>query len=132
MAHIEIRRLLLRYQVASVLTLILGIVLSTLAFVAVDSRERSAVQRAFDDAAANVAAAITLGVHHGIDQVESLGALFDSANETSHAQFDAFALQLLARSRGIQALEWIPRVPLAMRLGYEKAMHEAVPGFEIT
>ena len=132
MANIDINRLLLRYRVASISTLILGIALSTLAFVAVDSRERGALRTAFDDAAAHVQSAITLALQRNVYMADSVGALFDSSNDTTHPQFVVFTKQLLTHMRGVQALEWIPLVPSAMRNSYEKAAQEAFPRFEFT
>jgi CHASE1-domain containing sensor protein len=132
MISIEIRRLLLRYRVASVLTLVLGIALSTLVFFTVESRDRTNLRLAFDDAATNVESAINLGLQRSLDEVNSVGALFDSSNITNRTQFAVFAKELLATSRRIQALEWIPLVPSAMRDNYEKAAQDAFPGFKFT
>ncbi|MFK0572069.1 CHASE domain-containing protein [Endozoicomonas sp.] len=69
-------------------------------------------------------------------QLSALYAMRDgyavSEQNISRARFTLLASGILARTRGVQALEWIPRVSRSERSGYEsRAQNEGLPDFMI-
>src|SRR5262249_44205171 len=56
----------------------------------------------------------------------------DSSSGVTKTQFERFAGQLVATHTGVQALEWIPRVPQDERASMEAAARKDYPGFEIS
>lgn len=67
--------------------------------------------------------AISSNLHKSLDQVEATQAYFQSASSVSREQFSAFVSILVKDSPGIQAMEWIPRVPHDRRYSVESAAH---------
>ena len=114
-------RLLMSQRFALPVVLALGVSLSLLLFFSAREVDESRMRDRFERAAANRVAALRAAVEHAVEDVEALGALFDTAGEVDRAQFRTFAARLLARGQGTQALEWIPRVPDAARARFEEA-----------
>jgi len=67
-----------------------------------------------------------------LEPLYSLSILFNSDEQPSMTQFNREAKRMLNRHENIQALEWIPKVPLAQRITYERRQQTQLPGFEIT
>ena len=67
-----------------------------------------------------------------IDELQSIGALYAASKVVDRKEFRTFVRNILQRRPGIQALEWIPRVPAADRPAYETAARrDGFPGFQI-
>ncbi|PHS14118.1 MAG: hypothetical protein COA78_06155 [Blastopirellula sp.] len=62
-------------------------------------------------------------LHHEI--VQSIRSFFRSGNDRSLLEFNTFVERDLVQYRGIQALEWIPRVPKDQRHEYEQKMQKS-------
>ncbi len=88
-------------------------------------RERAVYQAKFEEAAASHAAALQRRVERSLEVVDSVGGLFTAAPQVSRGAFHAFVAGPLASHRGIQALEWVPRVAARERPQYEKSAHAA-------
>ena len=121
----------LRYRVASVAVIVLGTALSVAAFFAIGSNERDVVQLTFEQRAQNDVAAINLAMERGLESVENSGALFDSGNEITSAQFQAFGARALARNPALKAVAWTPLVPANMRRAFEAAAQKDQPGYRV-
>ena len=121
----------LRYRVASVAVIVLGIALSAAAFFAIRSNERDVVRLTFEQRAQNDAAAINLAMERGLESVENSGALFDPGNEITSAQFQAFGERALARNAALKAVAWTPLVPANMRRAFEAAAQKDQPGYRV-
>lgn len=68
-----------------------------------------------------------------VNNLVSLGALYDASSDIKREEFRQFTLRLLAGNQAIQALEWIPRVPKQSRQKYEEgARREGLASFEFT
>ena len=66
-------------------------------------------------------------------QLYALGVLFDYSDEVSRREFQGAARVLRNRFRGIQALEWVPRVAAPERAAFEaRVRSEGYPDFQIT
>ncbi len=121
----------LRYRVASVAVIVLGTALSVAAFFAIGSNERDVVRLTFEQRAQNYVAAINLAMERGLESVENSGALFDSGNEITSAQFQAFGARALARNPALKAVAWTPLVPANMRRAFEAAAQKDQPGYRV-
>ena len=65
--------------------------------------------------------------------VDAVRALFLASVKVERDEFAQFVEPLLSQIPGIQALEWIPRVPHAQRMEYEElARREGLADFRIT
>ena len=63
----------------------------------------------------------------------SLQAFYFGSHKVERSDFKDFVKPILSRHPGIQALEWIPRIPNSQRETYEKAARrDGFPGFQIT
>jgi diguanylate cyclase (GGDEF)-like protein len=108
-----------------------GMALSVAAFFAISTRERDVVRLTFEQKAQNSAAAINLAMERGLESVENSGALFDSRNGITSAQFQAFGERALARNPALKAVAWTPLVRGEMRRAFEAAAQRDVPGYRI-
>ncbi len=67
-----------------------------------------------------------------LDVLRAFEAFFASSNYVDRDEFDTFSAGFLNRYPGIQALEWIPRVPAAERRDYEqRARKDGLEDFRI-
>jgi diguanylate cyclase (GGDEF)-like protein len=64
--------------------------------------------------------------------VEDLAALFQSSDQVTREQFRTFSDTKLRHHRGIQALEWVPKVTAATRNDFEQRARQSFPEFEFT
>ena len=63
--------------------------------------------------------AVEREIHDDIHVLTALRGLFDSIEHVNREQFKIFSHDLMVSHTSIQALEWIPRVPMAERAAYE-------------
>src|ERR1700722_13901711 len=114
-------------------SLTLGILLSIALFTAARWLEDQNVAANFQAAAQQHLDALETQIELTLNSLASLGAFYDASHEVERDEFARFTAPLLARNRAIQALEWIPKVPQAMRERYEiTARREGSPSFEFT
>lgn len=110
-----------------------GITGSFLAFLHTQEQERSLAQANFERDAVNVAASLSKDIRSYVDLLHSVRRLFDASEQVERDSFRIFCERPIQEHPGIQALEWVPRVPLAERDAYEKAARkEGFPSFTIT
>jgi len=98
-----------------------GILLSVGIFRTLRTLEIKNAQVSFSGVAQERLDALETNVTLTVNNLVSLGALFDASPEVDRRGFDRFANPLLAQNHAIQALEWIPRVPRELRPAYEKS-----------
>ncbi len=98
---------------------VVGVAISALAAAFV----REIQQDKFHDQLANRtragAEAITFSFQQNLDYLDALHAYFDTNSRVSRDQFSGFTGKLLENATGIQAFEWIPRVPHEKRQTFE-------------
>jgi PAS domain S-box-containing protein len=110
-----------------------GTLLSAGVFVALRDLEIKNATASFNGVAQERLDALDTNVRLTVNNLVSLGALFDSSPGIDRQGFDRFAKPLLARNQAIQALEWIPRVPQHLRLAYEgNGRRDGLPTFQFT
>lgn len=114
-------------------TILAGLLLSLVTFTKVRSWENHKTQLEFKRVAADRISALGRGLLSNLLVIESLGAFYSASREVERREFEEFVKPLLARHPSVQALEWIPRVPLSQRTAYEKAaLLDGFPQFQIT
>jgi len=102
-------------------------------FIVVRRWERERIRSDFQRAADDRFSALRRGIELKVLLLESLRALYVGSHEVERHEFHEFVKPFLARLRGVQALEWIPRVPDAHRAAYERAARQdGFSGFQIT
>jgi signal transduction histidine kinase len=115
------------------LVFLLGIVIATGGFFAIQYHYRTKAQKAFEGPAAQFTAVLAKAVDRYAEVVNSVGAFITATGEVSRWQFFDFARETLPRHPGIRALEWIPRVPSGERVAYEEqARADGLFGFRFT
>ena len=112
--------LLLRGHFPTALVLVLGILISGTGFMLTSNHYKSRSQQAFDRPAAHYTAIVSQTIERYLEVINSVGAFMAASNEVDRWEFFALAGKSLPRFPGIQALEWIPRVPAEKRADYEK------------
>jgi len=110
----------------------LGMLLSGAAFLQVRAMESRELRSEFNQDASDRLQAIKESVIVHIDVIESIASLFDTIGEVNREEFRTFVSHKLSEQPGVQALEWIPRVPAAQRATYEAAARQSgFPDFRI-
>ena len=103
---------------AALLSLIAGT-----AIFAVDARaERHSLETAIVSLTGDLAQRIDNTLELGANAVGGLAGAFETPTEPNLEDFNAVAKRVLAFGLGMQAIEWVPRVPSASRLEYEARM----------
>lgn len=97
-----------------------GVLLSVIVFATLRNLETENARASFDGVAQERLDALETNVTLTLNNLVSIGALFDALPEGKRDQFGRFTIPLLARNQAIQALEWIPRVPNGSRTSYEE------------
>ena len=123
------RRPLFALSVAAALTLLTGLAVTVLLFVAVSALEYDKMELSFQQRAAVRAAAIQRGMGDAVEVVTTTNALFKSFDTVSRAQFHDFTLPLLARYPFIQAFNYHRVLSEAERPAYEAQMRRLMPGY---
>jgi len=110
-----------------------GLLLSAIAFAVIHNLERQKLQANFERATDNRYAALKREIDSDIDTLSSVRAFYHHAKVVTRSEFRDFTASLFLQHPGIQALEWIPRVPYAQREEYEKAARrDGFKDFQIT
>jgi CHASE1-domain containing sensor protein len=99
--------------------LVIGTILSVVAFRSVRAWERGYLHTDFDVLSASHAAAVANELNRHLDVTNVLAGLFDVSQRVDRLQFDMFAKTLLESHKDIQALMWAPRVGAAERAAFE-------------
>ena len=86
--------------------------------------QRNALAKSVDEVTHRLAERIDNALDLVTDAVGGMAGVFETPAERNLKDFDAVARRVLAFRLGIQAIEWIPRVPLADRPAFEAGMRE--------
>lgn len=122
-----------RYSsVAVALTLVVGILLSALAFVFVRGVEQARVRADFERRSGTLAVALQRSLDGGEHAIRLVAALFDASQEVERGEFATFARSALGTGSGLRGLAWIPRVDDAQRTPFERAAQgDGLAGYQI-
>lgn len=110
----------------------MGTVLPVGGYVVTDGLTRAAQQNRFERDANHIFDRIETRIQTTVATLHSVGGLFAASNEVERPEFAAF-VRSLGKLPAVQALEWVPRAPLAERPIYENAARrDGYPGFSFT
>lgn len=129
----ELQRSQMRTRLSVILPLVLALVLTVGLFLHVRRAELTNRQLTFSGQAENLAQAIATNIDVYRDVLFSIEGLFHSSKEVDREEFRKFVSYSFARHQGIQALEWVPRVPAQERDRLEaSARADGFAGFVFT
>lgn len=116
-----------------IITIYAGIMLSVVMFSIVQRFEFSAIQDKFDHDAADLAVSLQNNIGENMDDLYAVEGLFASYGKVTRAEFHAFASKIVPHISGIQAVDWVPRVPDPQRAEFESAASmDGLANFRIT
>jgi diguanylate cyclase (GGDEF)-like protein/PAS domain S-box-containing protein len=119
----------LSISLAAVLTLMTGLSVTMLLFVAVSALEYGKMELDFQQRAGQRAGAIRRGLDDVVEVVTLTNDLFKSMNGVSRAQFRSFTRPLLQRYPFIQAFNYHRVVSAAERAAFEAELRRDYPGY---
>ncbi|MCX6956060.1 MAG: CHASE domain-containing protein [Verrucomicrobia bacterium] len=118
---------------AAVLVVVIGGILSVLAFLAVRGQEREKSEADFARRAQNFTSIASDRLQRHQESLYTLRSLFHYSGEVTREEFGGAARDIISRQVGVQALEWIVRLPGPDRERFESAVRaEGFPGFQLT
>jgi len=112
---------------------VVGVALSLVASAAAWRWEQRKIENEFKQDAMNTCGAVQMRLNLDVLLLNSLRSFYVGSQEVTRREFGQFVGPLLSQMPGIQAMEWIPRVPDARRAEYEAAARrDGLEGFQIT
>jgi len=113
--------------------IIIGIVLTILAYIEVNRLESEEAKETFTLVANQHLDNLQKNIEFAIGDFVDLGSYFDNAESIDRKEFSQITQPLLKRDTDAVAFEWIPKITHEQRAGMEeKARREGVANFEIT
>ncbi len=95
------------------------------------SREQHRLREEFSAGADLVAGRFEATLVSSVGLLHSIESFYASSREVERGEFHTFCAELLSHSEGVQALEWVPRVPAAKRGAFEEsARRDGLAGFQ--
>ncbi len=128
----ELRQSKRRTRLSVTLTTGIAALLSVILFLDVRAGELKRAQLLFERQTNPLSLALEKTLNSYSEVLYSIEGLFRSSQEVERDEFAKFVARPLAHHPGIQALEWIPRVPGTQRAVYEaRARQAGYPDFQI-
>ncbi len=110
-----------------------GVTATLVSFRYTQDRELSLGQARFERDAVNISASLSKDIDRYVDVLRSVRRLFDASEKVERNSFRIFSEGPIQLNPGIQALEWVPRIPDAERDAYEQAARrEGFARFQLT
>ncbi len=114
------------------LILVLGVVLSGLAFSILRALETQTARTEFEPRAAVIAVNLQQHLDQHFEVLRAVDGLFDASERVERDEFKVFAQQMVREHRSSIALGWAPAVEASNRVAFEDAMRSSgAPGFVI-
>ncbi|MDB6168326.1 MAG: sensor hybrid histidine kinase [Verrucomicrobia bacterium] len=110
------------YHLIAIAIVVIGLAGGILSFRELRRSERAAAEIGFYRRASVLHARLSDMLSHYEDALHSLRATFTLEGGVTPAEFDRIAQNLVQRNPGVQAFEWIPRVPADGRAAAEAAL----------
>ncbi|MHC4067884.1 MAG: MASE1 domain-containing protein, partial [Planctomycetota bacterium] len=122
-----------RAQLSVALPLCFAVMLTVVLFLDVRAGEWKRAQLVFERRTDHLVHALTGALASYSDVLHAIEGLFRASQEVERGEFSEFVRRSFSRHPGIQALEWIPRVPDVERASYEAAARrDGYPDFYFT
>ncbi len=110
-----------------------GILLSVLMCILVQGLELKNLRNKFILDTQNYSVALEKSIGGNLSSLHAIEGLYASSSQVTRAKFRTFVNKILPHSDGIHALRWLPRVPSAERITYEKiAVKDGYANFHFT
>lgn len=117
----------------SVLTLIIGTIISIIIFFQIQSWENSEVQNIFEFNAHNRLASLQTDIVRHQEMVSSIAGLFSASQNVTRNEFHDFVKNSLSRYPYIQGFSWNPLIKNSEKKWFtDKAREDGINNFEIT
>ena len=100
---------------------ILGTLLSTLLFQTLRHQDEARSRIVFERLAQQQLDRLVTNITLTLDNLVAVSAYYDASETISRNSFARLVSPLIQRNPAIQAMEWIPRVPLSQRTQYEES-----------
>ena len=101
-------------------------------FLFASQAESRRIETEFRARADSVSAALQRNLDRYVYALDSVHSLYRASNDVTREEFSLFTQRLVQQHTAITALEWVPRVPHAMRGAYEaRARSDGLSGFYI-
>lgn len=114
------------------LSIVAGLAVGWVSASVVAALEEDRYERAFEQAASARLAVLGGSLESTLQVSHSIVSFFNASNAVDRSEFATFVGPEFPLHGGIQALEWIPRVPAAERKGHEEqARREVFDGYQI-
>ena len=126
------RRIRISVSVSALITLVIGLSLTTMLFASIRRVEFDRQSNQFQQNAKLCSMAVSEGLHDAAEQLMVLNQLFRSVGMVSREQFKSFTAPLLQRYPQIQALSFQRLVMQSDRQVYEARMRQRLPNFKLT
>lgn len=97
-----------------------GFILAIILFADASHREQARIRVEFDRESELLLGMVRSSLGRHLELIQCLKSFFEVNEELTREQFHRFVAHILALHSGIQALEWVPRVPVSLRESYEK------------
>ena len=111
---------------------ILLVAATLIAALLVRSNNESTSQRNLEIAVDAAMESINVELTKGISQLKAIQGFFNASEFVTREEFDIFVARFLEEPHGIQALEWIPRVPASQKAQFINSVRqEGFEGFTI-
>lgn len=118
---------------AMALVAVAGCALSFYLFQLTWGWEREQMEGRFLELARDRVSSISREIDLALQEIEAIGAFYAASPKVERHEFHVFVAPFLKHRYGIQALEWIPRVPQSRRAAYEEAARrDGFANFRIT
>jgi PAS domain S-box-containing protein len=115
-----------------ILTLLLGVGISIAAYFFVHRSEQQRIEGEFEWRSRSHAQALRVSIQRLEESLYTIRDVFHSSGNISYAEFATTTMDLRARHRGIQLMQWLPRVKAENRAAFEaRARREIWPIYEI-
>lgn len=115
------------------IVIFLGIAISVAGLLTTRSHFAREAEGEFHALAAERLLVLGKALDRHLGTLQSIKAFYAASNDVERDGFHVFVEQVNSQFSGIQALEWIPRIPQAERAAYEqRARAEGHPDFRIT
>ncbi len=126
----------LKKDIAAIMTLGVGILLSVLSFALMQRMESGTLQNKFVVDAETYSAALKKSIDGNLNLLQAVEGLYASSPHVTRAKFKTFAASILSdrdRVHALHALRWVPRVPGSQRKKYEAAaVRDGFRGYHFT
>jgi len=110
---------------------IFGLLITTIIYLELKQAQDIAFRKDFLSRSASFVASIEQEIILDLEVLQFFKGFYDSSESVTSKEFNLFAARALSRHPSIQALEWVPRVPMAERAKVELDRKSQIPDFEI-